>query len=187
MLSDVHYDTIAAMNQEIRENIYLLNRGGCGSYAYRVAHHLSKIDPSVGIVIEGGWYLDDMISNKPLLTIQDIESIMVEEGPHLMNSMEAWEQNGLSFHHLLVGVTMFDEEYVIDSTQIVTREDFEEYQVVYEGMFNHEYLKYMVRQNSQGWNPLFQRDQIPLLNKIIDKHMRRLTRKCIQMELKKAA
>lgn len=139
-----------------------VNYGGCCAVAYAFAKHLQKYFPVKIIVANYAW----MEKND-----QDVSEIRQKLST---NTLAAWNENGISFAHILV-------EFEVDGItyHLETEDGLKERHTHTLG--KHPILKghlsltdaEELANNPDGWNDRFDRDQLPAINKAINKFFQR--------------
>ena len=124
-----------------------VNCGGCGCVANILAKQLRTVFPVMRITSSG--YLGE----------GNIDKVRNVLGNNL--NKDEWDENGFYFAHVWVEVCVDDEWYALDSTGVTPVEYmYEEWGVPAEGSFTLEEIA-ALSGDADGWNSLFDRDQLP--------------------------
>lgn len=149
-------EVLSDIGEQCNENFHTLNNGGCCVYAWLVAEELTKRGYEVG-GIPKSWmhsYGSDVDEARNNVSHPD-------DG-------EEWEENGIGFSHVLLGVKVGDKELVVDSENVSWYDpDYHNAERGFaKGRLTVEELKALAS-NKHNWNPTFSRKNIPALERVI--------------------
>lgn len=157
--------SIAKIQEEISDNILFINNGGCGIFAYYLAIKLEELGIKFEIVAKS-YYMseEDWNASKENFRLE----VLNKEIPYLPNTKvisykksELNSYEGFTCEHIMVKI----DNYYFDG--VCTEKDWEED----EGLrYELDELKLAIS-TPINWNPMFDRKQMPLIHKIINKHL----------------
>jgi len=153
--------TLNRISKEITDKINSPNRGGCAVVAATVATKLAKYIP-VEVVVETFYGvpmdLDDIVSG------QDLNKIKTARDWYIKTEFD--------FEHILLKMDIDGETYLFDSNGLVPMEG--SYITLHDGTFPlEETVK--ISNSEIGWNWVFDRRQIPDIQKIVDNAFEQLS------------
>lgn len=155
------------LGKDVELNINNLNRGGCAVFAAHVGYHLkyrAGIN-NVRLRVGHSWAGDDYI-------IPAVDEVRTNVHPNA-NAAD-WSAAGLNFGHVILEFTTgkvkkttrhYDSDGVTGCSNVTNNFGFSLHpgsMTVEEGL--------QIASEQEGWNRQFNRDQIPQLISIIDKH-----------------
>lgn len=145
-------------------NISFLNCGGCAVFAHLVGQELHKLNiPYFGIVAEEDHHDLDQLR-------EEIDNTYSKRG---------WNDAGLYFMHVGVGFHLDNVLYHYESLEGAKEADGTLCDlIVCDGILIPEELE-AIALEARGWNPWFDRGQIPTLKKIIKQHFEMIEVPCI--------
>ena len=139
--------------KELDNTFSFVNKGGCGCVAAMLAKAFRHEFPIMRITssgIDSGANLDTIRSN------------MTDN-----MSKDAWYDNGIYFNHVWVEVLFKKKWYVLDATGIHTRKEmYREWNTPAKGSFSIDEIQALANENS--WNTMFDRKQLPAMQKMIN-------------------
>lgn len=154
-------EKLRKMGDEIQTAIPWINHGGCCVYAAAVCNALSELGYTAwGVVLDCD-------------SEGDMNQIKQKHNPL---SPRDWNDHGVKFMHV---VTQFEENdgtiWTHDSTKTVSDER------AFESMWSEVRPGYLtipdlveLASHNKGWNSMFDRGKIPLLLRLVTKHLRRI-------------
>ena len=153
----------------VREEIHLINNGGCCVYAAHVAEALAQIPGVKAEVVTTN-------SGNSVKSLDELRKRRVN-----MTDMYDLERNGVSFFHLATRFYIKGEAFTHDvdrtrqhGSQFGHRRWSAPYRA-HQGAFTIEEALALAG-NSRGWNPTFDRDQIPRLKELVREYLGPLNR-----------
>lgn len=158
---------LAAIASEVSRNVNNVNRGGCGVYAVELAKRMKKLGfTDMKLRVYG---LPEPNNRRPV-NVTSVEREVFADNPP--DNMYEWNDNGVYFCHVRMewGSRVWDVEGdEAAKTDKIWNEDYPRYP----GSIS---LKAMNRLAAEKtcWNPTFNRTQIPLMRRIMDKHFAEL-------------
>lgn len=162
---------LRTLMKEVNKKIDDINCGGCCVAAAIIAEHLRTKNIPVKIVV-----LNDWGSSRSLTKIRK-ERQKANGNKQLLTNGE-WCRGGVSFDHVVVIMTWYGRQYVIDveSGCVIKKKYLQDmgYKIT-SGQFTQKEAEYLAN-SSDGWNPWFDRGQIPRMYKIIKQGMESIYR-----------
>lgn len=158
-------ERLNALADDVSNTIERVNNGGCAVFASHVAYHLKYVRGVKEVVVRAG----DYDSHGGRLSV-DAARKKVKKSNALPCD---WNSAGVFFSHVIVEFTYRKKKYHYDSHSGVVSETREthygEYPLYKGGMTVEEGLA--IASTPIGWNPTFNRKNIPRMIKLINKHL----------------
>ena len=161
-------DLYSALNSElpyIDMHFPDLNCGGCGAFALYLSKELDKIGVDHSIVWIGENYGDCDEDTHELL-----HSVFHDNGQ--WSNVTNFHDVDISLTHIMIDI----DGYLVDSTGVyMSLDDTEFYMKSELGVITQEQLEWLVS-NPEGWNSWFNRDDMPKVNKMVKKAMKKIAK-----------
>lgn len=159
------HNRIRKIQKELRNNISLINSGGCGIFAYYLGVRLEELGIKYEIVVNDTYrsleeWKDEVEEFRLVVFNSDIPYF---PNTKLINPKKTNQNNykGLTCHHIMIKI----EDHYLDA-EIIRKSWYAD-----EGKrYKLDELKLAVA-TPINWNPAFDREQMPLVYKIINKHL----------------
>lgn len=134
-----------------------INSGGCCVFASLVIERLSEFGiPARGIVVTFGYTKHSIaVARRCINDIGDIEE---------------WSKNGISFNHIAVEFFIDKQRYHFDSDGVCEAAPRFRGDRIHAGRMKLKELKTLAA-NPKGWNPTFDRHDIPMLRDLVIKNV----------------
>ena len=155
------------LGKDAEKHIECLNSGGCAVFAAHVGYHLKYRAGLTDVVLRVGHsYADD---EEDIVPIEEARNNV-----HPNANADEWHAAGLSFGHVIVEFTTgktkpvgrhYDSGGVTSKFNVTNNFGY----VLHPGSMTVEEGLQIASEQS-GWNSMFNREQIPMLINIIDKH-----------------
>lgn len=156
------------LGKKIENKYEDINSGGCCFFAARVGQELVKLGIPTKIVVASD--IIDYESGEEIVSIDDIR-------PHIVdNSLFEWNNNDIMFGHVGIEFQHEGKSYLYDTGGVKRWNGFltccgEPY-YLYPGYLTVEEASELA--DSEGWNDMFNRDDIPAIVKEIKKYFEEL-------------
>lgn len=152
---------LLAIGEEVEEKVRNVNCGGCGVYAVELAKRLHKLGiTDCKIRAYGDRYEVD---------ISEVENTNFRTNKPTHSS--EWNRNGVWFHHVKVewNGALWDSEGKVS----LDRANTWNWSKLQKGSISDKAMRILTKLAS-NWNSWFERDQIPKIRRIMNKHFRKL-------------
>lgn len=160
--------TLSKLGDEANAMFPNLNYGGCCVYAAEIARILQKAGYAVRVVTGRPW---EWGSDHP--QIDDIRDIILKNNCDNRKKCN-WSMHDIGFWHVAVQVRIRDEWYSCDSDTVTIGaaqfgKDRRMHTAPGSGFTVEEAIGFA--SESEGWNSMFDRQQIPAVHSLIRKHL----------------
>ena len=150
---------LAALSRDVRDNIELLNNGGCCVYAALVGRVLENM----GYEVRGctsGWA-------SVSVNIDEVRPLIKNRKKRVQ-----WRDMGVPFNHVMLEVKLNGKWWMYDSCELVLSDSTNifAHKHVLTGRFTIEELEWLSTRDNH-WNPMFNRRQIPKLKRLIASYL----------------
>lgn len=157
---------LAAIARDVSRNVDYVNCGGCGIYAIELAKRMKKLG-FTDMKLRVYSYPND--NNERLVNVASIERKVF--GDNLPDNLRDWGVNGVNFCHVRMewGFRVWD----VEGDEPAKTDKAWRWFPRHPGSLS---LKAMNRLSAKtaGWNTMFDRAQIPLMRRIMNKHFAEL-------------
>jgi len=148
------------LGNDVMERYPDLNKGGCCVYAAMIVAALKKHDITArGIVASYG-------ARKPGWLTTDIATINKARKNIQKNTLQEWQENGISFAHVGVEFSINGVKKHYDSSGVRAAGRKLDDMPIYDGRLEYKELR-AVAAKKDGWNTSFNRRDIPALRKLV--------------------
>lgn len=138
-----------------------INRGSCGVYAVELAKRLQSFGVTDYNIRCYGWFSS--------INVSDVENLLSINGK--AGNFSDWQSNGVDFHH--IRLEWDGRTWDADGDELALFAEHWGLSVRQPGSVTIESLS-LLTSNYRIWNRHFDREQIPKLRRIMDKHFRKL-------------
>lgn len=157
---------LAAIASEVSRNVDNVNRGGCGVYAVELAKRMKKLgftDMKLRV------YSYPKANNERLVNVTSVERKVFADNPP--DNIYEWNDNGVYFCHVRMewGFRVWD----VEGDEAAKTDKVWRWYPRHPGSISLKALNCLTAKRA-CWNPTFDRTQIPLMRKIMDKHFAEL-------------
>jgi len=144
-------DLLNNVAKRVSANVFGVNWGGCCVFASLVAERLQHLMPDMQIVVidHDGWVLD----------LDKVRPQIEHNDPF------TWRDNGVFFNHIIQFV-LDGKKYHYDSKGVQTAGNSGYYDILLGSLTVAEATE--LAETPTGWNPAFDRHQIPEMRRIIN-------------------
>lgn len=173
----VLFRTLRKIQNEVNDKICNLNNGGCGVFAYLVGEELKNLGVEVEVIT-------------PVGKRHGQDKFPAEQVRHFVrnkNDTNDWDTNGLSRKHLAVRFkTNKGKVYTYDSDAFRRGASKfgiwgDQSDMTFGTGLTVEECRLM-SESPDGWNPTFNRRQIPKLRRIVFHHFSKLSKELAQKQ-----
>ena len=148
-------DQLRVLGKQINNNFNYVNCGGCAVIASIVGTYLREIGIEPRIVV-GDDHEDDGTS------VDEIRNQIKK------NTIKEWNKNGLHFGHVAIEFDYNGERWQFDTDDTAHPDGYVDTYMRYEGYLSLEEVTEIALDTSgDGWNWMFNRDQIPHIHKMV--------------------
>jgi hypothetical protein len=154
------FQALAAISDEVENNIAEVNAGGCGVFAGIIGQHLERI----GLVCDVATQIHEW--GKPAKAVR--KTLDTSNA-----TAQMWWDNGLDGAHLVLRFKIGNEVHMYDALGVNNSEIFERWLLSRNdfglGLTVQETV--IMSSKKRGWNSRFDRSQIPAIQEIADTHL----------------
>lgn len=157
--------TLDRLGARLEEKHETLNWGGCCVYAAMIGQKLQELGVTCSVIVAGygeGTNVEHVRAN-----LSDAEA----------GSMQHWNRNGVYFGHVGVEFVIDGLVYHYDSSGTAKPGEHHGLRRQYAGRITVEDAAKLAA-TGRGWNPSFDRDQIPEIRKAVNRAFGKLKTRC---------
>ena len=138
-----------------------INWGGCAVSAAILARHLLPHVDNLKIAAYDNWRSTENNVERARRKVKH-------------NTVRDWNAAGIAFSHVWIEFEWNGRWYALDSDGMRSRFAMhEQWGIPFEGSFTVQEMNVLTR-HQRGWNPMFERDQIPAMRKYANKYLGRM-------------